>query len=480
MNLNELTIEQAAQGLRQKKFSAAELTESCLAAIRQKDGDLHAYLDVFEGDALLQARQRDGMIHESVTLPFLCGIPVAVKDNILVKGKHATAGSKMLASYTASYDATAVKKLKARGAIILGKTNLDEFAMGSSTEYSAFGPTRNPRDSSRVPGGSSGGSAAAVAANLCIAALGSDTGGSIRQPASFCGIVGFKPSYSRISRHGLIAMASSLDHIGPLAKNVRDARLLFEAIEGCDSFDSTAIPGRRRDTGEGDRGLKEVKIGVPKEYFSEGLDPEVEKAVRSALKKIEYAGALIKEVSLPESRYALAAYYVIVPSEISANLARYDGIRYGWQSPRAQNLLQTYMRSRAEGFGTEVKRRIMLGTYALSAGYYDAYYLKAQKVRRLITEDFERVLEDVDIIAGPTTPTAAFRPGEKTSDPLKMYLADLYTVAANLAGLPAISLPAGTAPGGNVPLPVGIQLTGNRNSDSKLLSIAEAVEAALS
>ena len=478
-NFNELTIKQASAGLRQKEFSAAELTSHCLEAIQKKDGDLHAYLEVFQ-DALEQAKKADEEISkyrniEISNLPPLFGIPLAVKDNILIEGKRATAGSKILENYTATYDATVITKLKNQGAIFLGKTNLDEFAMGSSTENSGFGPTKNPYDLTRVPGGSSGGSATAVAATLCLGALGSDTGGSIRQPAAFCGTVGLKPTYGRVSRHGLIAMASSLDQIGPLTKTVEDARVLFGAIAGGDNFDSTASK-ENYDLETKNYELKKVKVGIPKEYFSSGLDAGVEKKIKSALEKLEGAGAEIKEISLPHSEYALPAYYIVVPSEVSANLARFDGIRYGHQNQSAQNLWEVYTKSRAGGLGPEAKRRIMLGAYTLSAGYYDAYYLKAQKGRQLIRQDFEWALQKVDFIIGPTTPTAAFKLGERSDDPLQMYLADIYTVAVNLSGVPALSLPAGWVEQEGAKLPVGLQIIGKWFEEGKLLDFAAEVE----
>ncbi|MEK7541892.1 MAG: Asp-tRNA(Asn)/Glu-tRNA(Gln) amidotransferase subunit GatA, partial [Patescibacteria group bacterium] len=465
MNLTSLTLEAAAKGIRERAFSVSDLVAAHLDAIAEKDGALHAYLDVYD-DARERAKEADAKIVaanpiDMEMLPPLFGMPIAVKDNILVEGRRCTAGSKMLENYTASYDATVIRKLKEQGAIIVGKTNMDEFAMGSSTEYSAFGATKNPRDPSRVPGGSSGGSAAAVAAGIAMAALGSDTGGSIRQPAGFCGIVGMKPAYGAVSRHGLIAMASSLDVIGPLAKTVRDAEILFQAIAGGDAFDATAHD-TTHDTHSTIRDMKDVRIGVPKEYFEKGLDAEVEGVIRDSIRKMEAAGATIEEISLPHAPLALPAYYVIVPSEVSANLARFDGLRYGHHAKDADTLYDVYARSRDQGFGPEVKRRIMLGTYTLSAGYYDAYYLKAQKVRRLITDDFARAFERVDAIVGPTTPAPAFALGSRSTNPLEMYLADVYTVAVNLAGLPALSLPAGHVVRENASLPVGLQLIAPR------------------
>lgn len=488
MNLNELTITQSAAGIRRREFSVAELISACLDAIADRDTEIHAYLDIFEDDARSKAAEADleiskyrsptGSGIEISDLPPLFGIPIAIKDNILVEGRRSTAGSRILENYVASYDAAVIRKLKEQGAIILGKTNLDEFAMGSSTENSAFGPTRNPHDSGRVPGGSSGGSAAAVAADMTIAALGSDTGGSIRQPASFCGIVGMKPTYGAVSRHGLIAMASSLDQIGPMAKTVADAEILFRAIAGEDAFDATAA-GANRESRIANHGIKNTRIGMPREYFGAGLDPDIEKIVKSAIRKMEAAGAKIEEINLPHSEYALPAYYIIVPSEVSANLARFDGIRYGRHTTyvtRSANLCESYAKTRAEGFGAEVKRRIMLGTYALSAGYYDAYYLKAQKVRRLIRMDFEKAFHKVDVIVGPTASTPAFLLGERAGDPLQMYLADIYTVAVNLAGLPALSLPVGKVRLGAASLPVGLQLIAPWFAESALFSLAEEVE----
>lgn len=467
------TIEGASHAIRQGAFSIRELVSDTLSQIHERDPLVHAYLDVYE-EALEEGEKKDAILRDSPQDSPLFGIPIAIKDNILIKGKRATAGSRVLEKYIASYDASVVRKLRDAGAIIVGKTNLDEFAMGSSTEHSAFGPTKNPHDTSSVPGGSSGGSAAAVSANMALGALGSDTGGSIRQPASFCGVVGFKPTYGRVSRHGLIAMASSLDQIGPFSKNVRDAEILFSAIAGGDEFDATSV--ERPYILAEERTLEGVRIGVPKEYFGEGLDERIKKRIGEVLSVCEKEGAHLKEVSLPYAPYALAAYYIVVPSEVSANLARFDGIRYGLAAEDAKTLTQVYTSTRARGFGSEVKRRIILGTYALSSGYYDAYYVKAQKARTLIAKDFEDAFRDVDILVGPTTPTAAFEFGAK-SDPLSMYLADVYTVALNLAGLPGISIPGGfVANDRGVPLPFGIQVIGSWFEEEKLFSIARAVE----
>lgn len=484
MNLCKLTITEASDGLRDRKFSSVELVSSCLKEIEKRNPDLNAYLNIFD-DSLEEARKKDEEMLEYSKkdipkIPPLFGIPIAIKDNLLVKGKPCTAGSKMLENFVAPYDATVIAKIKKQGAILIGKTNLDEFAMGSSTENSAYGATKNPHDNTRVAGGSSGGSAAAVASNMCLGALGSDMGGSIRQPASFCGVVGLKPTYSRVSRHGLIGVASSLDQIGPLTKSVGDAELLFKAIAGGDDFDSTAAKptSEFNQSGESEpinsttHQLKNLKIGIPKEYFSGGLEPEIGKKINLVIKKLEKDGAKIKEVSLPHSEYALSAYCVIMSAEVSANLARYDGIRYGYSTQEAKNLLEVYNKSRSKGFGKEVKRRIMLGTYTLSAGYYDAYYLKAQKVRKVIKKDFSGVFKGVDLLLSPTTPTTAFKIGEKAQNPLQMYLADIYTVAVNLAGLPALSLPIGYIEN----LPVGLQIIGRWFEEDKVFSLAKSIE----
>jgi len=509
MEPTDLTIAKIHQGLIKKEFSALELAKLLLDRIKKSDKEINAFLTFTEDLALLQAKKIDEIISKKKEIPILAGIPFAVKDNILIENVRCTAGSKILENYIAPYDATCIKKLKSQGAIILGKTNLDEFAMGSSTEHSAFFPTKNPADISRVPGGSSGGSAAAVAANFCSFALGSDTCGSIRQPAAFCGVVGLKPTYGAVSRYGLVAMASSLDQIGPIAKTVEDAKIVFEAISGKDPLDSTSI--KTSNIQYLISNIKDLKIGVPKEYFAcpvgsrmdsygaKGIDPEVEKKVRAAIKKYEEAGAKIEEVSLPFStHHSLATYYLIMPSEVSANLARYDGIKYGYSKvdpgvkPSARygakslkhapyrnkvsgagsevgSLMDVYLKSRAEGFGTEVRRRIMLGTYALSAGYYDAYYLKAQKVRTLIIKNFQKVFEKVDVLMTPTTPSPAFKLGERIIDPLSMYLSDIYMAAVSLAGLPAISIPCGEIQR----LPVGLQIIGKQFEENKILAIAD-------
>ncbi|MDP3779482.1 MAG: Asp-tRNA(Asn)/Glu-tRNA(Gln) amidotransferase subunit GatA [bacterium] len=477
MKLNELTIAAAAEGLHRKDFSSVDLTMACLLAIREKDRDIHAFLEVFEEDAIAQAKAADEMFAGSNSaLPHLLGIPLAIKDNILMEGKRCTAGSRMLENYTASYDATVIRALKKQGAVLIGKTNMDEFAMGSSTENSAFGITKNPRDMSRVPGGSSGGSAAAIAAHMVLGALGSDTGGSIRQPASFCGIVGMKPTYGSVSRHGVMAMASSLDQIGPMTKTVGDAEILWNAIAGKDVYDGTTIEKPDAVNSHPVKELSKLRIGLPAEYMSTGLDSDVKDIILNLVKKIEATGATIEEVNLPHTRFALPAYYVIVPSEVSSNLARMDGIRYGLHDESARSLLEAYTKTRGRGFGKETKRRIMIGTYALSAGYYDAYYLKAQKVRRVIRRDFEHAFEHVDLIIGPTTPTPAFVFGEKANDPLSMYLADIYTVSVNLAGLPALSLPAGDVMRDTARLPVGFQMVAPMNGELQMFASAKEVE----
>jgi aspartyl-tRNA(Asn)/glutamyl-tRNA(Gln) amidotransferase subunit A len=475
MKLNTLTIKEAHEGLTRKDFSAVELTQACFDAIKLKDKEINAFITLTEDAAFAQAEKVDKKIATKKKIGVLEGVPVAVKDNILVEGVKATAGSKILSSYVATYDATVVDRLKKQGAVIVGKTNMDEFAMGSSGETSYYGPTKNPRDLTRVPGGSSSGSTAAVAADEAIYALGSDTGGSVRQPASFCGVVGFKPTYGRVSRYGLMAMASSLDQVGTLTKNVADAAYVFEQIAGHDKFDSTTVEKKYKITNDLQKDIKGLKIGVPREYFIKGMNPEVEKIIRSAIDKLSKLGAEISEVSLPRAKYALATYYIIMPAEVSSNLARYDGVRYGFRA-EASNVLEMYLKSRHGGFGDEVRRRIMLGTYVLSSGYYDAYYKKGQQVRRLIKDDFDRAFEAVDCLLTPTAPTTAFRLGEKFGDPLTMYLADIFTVSANVAGVPTISVPAGTADG----LPVGVQFMAKHFDEKTLFQVAAAAEGTLS
>lgn len=467
------TIKGVREGIVKKDFSAEEIFNHYLDKIKKENPDLNAYLSVFDSSDL-KIKNWDLKIPAAPLL----GVPCAIKDNMLVDSTICTAASKILKNYISSFNATVVKKLKSAGATILGKTNLDEFAMGSSTENSAFGPTRNPHDPDRVPGGSSGGSAAAVAADLAVFGLGSDTGGSIRQPASMCGVVGLKPTYGRVSRHGIIAMASSFDQVGPLTKNVYDAALVLSVLAGHDIFDSTTAKKAVPDYTEHlEKEIKGLKVGVPKEFFGEGLSEEVNECIQQSIKKLEHLGCKMQEISLPNFEYALAAYYILVPSEISANLARYDGIRYGYSSSDARSLLEVYVQSRSQGIGPEPKRRIMLGTYALSAGYYDAYYLKAQKVRNLIKKDFEKALERVDVIAGPVAPTVAFKLGEKTSDPLAMYLEDIYTVPVSLAGLPGISVPCGK--GHESGMPVGLQIISRHFDEETILRAAHQFESSL-
>ncbi len=465
-------IKEIHKSLIKKEFSALELCQKYLERIKNFDRKIKSFLTLSEDLAIFQAKRIDEMIAQGKEIPILAGIPCAIKDNILVKNVKCTAGSRILENYIAPYDATCIKKLKEKGAVILGKTNLDEFAMGSSTENSAFFKTKNPLDLERVPGGSSGGSAAAVAADFCVFALGSDTGGSVRQPASFCGIVGLKPTYGAVSRFGLIAFASSLDQIGPMTKTVEDCQIVFEAIKGKDDMDSTSVEISNFKFQM--LNVKTLRIGIPKEYFVEGIDPKVEKVIKKAIKKYEEMGAEIIEISLPHTEYALPTYCIIATSEASANLARYDGIKYGYSKMsnvkcQMSNLLDVYFKSRGEGFGPEVKRRIMLGTFSLSSGYYEAYYLRAQKVRQKIFEDFEKAFKIVNVIFTPTSPTIAFKLGEKIEDPLKMYLSDVFTVSANLAGLPAISIPCGKIEG----LPVGLQIIGKPFSEKLLFEIAK-------
>jgi aspartyl-tRNA(Asn)/glutamyl-tRNA(Gln) amidotransferase subunit A len=487
MRLNELTIKRAHQGLVKKEFSAVELTEAVLNQIKKRDKDIGAYLTLDEESALDQARRIDKKIANQEKIGLLAGLPLAIKDIILVEGVKCTAGSKILENYIAPYSATVVKRLKKAGAVVVGKTNLDEFGMGTSGENSAFKPTKNPHDLERVPGGSSSGSAAALASNQCLGALGSDTGGSIRLPASFCGVVGFKPSYGRVSRYGLIAFASSLDVIGPIAKTAEDVEIIFDVIKGHDEMDSTSLtddimirenysPTNQENSSLQD--FKGLKIGLPKEYFIEGIDPEVKKTVKESIFQFEKMGAKVIEISLPHSEYALPCYYIIQPAEASSNLARYDGIKYGL-SKQGQDLLEGYFGTRQKGFGDEVRRRIMIGTFTLSTGYYDAYYLKAQKVRTLIRDDFSRAFEKVDVIMGPVSPTPAFRLGEKINDPLAMYLSDIYTVSVNLAGLPAVSIPCrriGSSAGEANSLPIGLQIIGRQFEDEKVIQIAKIYE----
>jgi aspartyl-tRNA(Asn)/glutamyl-tRNA(Gln) amidotransferase subunit A len=478
MNINSLTIESTRTAIAEKQFTASSLVEEFYKKIKAEDVEVHAYLTLCEDRALQQAAHVDKLAAKGDPLPPLAGVPMGIKDVMVTKGIRSTAGSKVLENFIPPYDCTAVARLEAAGAILLGKMNCDEFAMGSSNENSAYGPVCNPRDKSRVPGGSSGGSAAAVAAGTAVATLGSDTGGSIRQPASFCGVVGLMPTYGRVSRYGLIAFASSLDHIGPLTRTVKDAAILLRVIAGRDPLDSTSadvpVPDYEQELA---RPVKGLRIGVPKEYFGDGLDAEVRAAVEAGIAQLGDAGCQIVPISMPHTPYAIPTYYVIATAEASANLARFDGVRYGYRSAGARTLADLYRKSRDEGFGAEVKRRIMLGTYALSSGYYDAYYLKAQKVRTLLTRDFDDAFQKVDAIVTPTAPTAAFKLGEKADDPLAMYLADIYTVTGDLAGVPGISVPCGQTRSG---LPIGLQVLGKHFDESTVLRVATAVERAAS
>ena len=473
MNLSELTLHEAGQRLRAREISSRELTEAVFQRISDTEVKLHSYITLCHQTALEQAMKADERINKEDHLHPLLGIPIAVKDNFLTQGIKTTCASRILGEFIPPYDSNTATKIREAGAIITGKTNLDEFAMGSSAENSAFFPTRNPWDTSRVPGGSSGGSAAAVAADQCIAAVGSDTGGSIRQPAAFCGIVGLKPTYGRVSRYGIVAFASSMDQVGPMTKDVRDCALMLAAIAGYDPRDSTSVnQSVPTYIDELNADVKGLRLGIPKEYFVSGMQPEVQQGVRDAVRQLERNGAVLQEISLPHTEYAVAVYYIIATAEASSNLARYDGMRYGYRAP-GNDLTDTYMLSREQGFGPEVKRRIMLGTYVLSAGYYEAYYLKAQKVRALIKKDFDEAFNTCDAIITPTVPTTAFKIGEKTQDPLQMYLSDIYTISVNLAGVPALSLPCGFDSHG---LPIGMQIVGKRFDESTVLNIAFAYE----
>ena len=478
MNLNELTIREALERLETGEISAVALTEACLKQIEALDGEIHACLTVCTDQAREEARAADAR-RAAGEKGNLLGIPYLCKDILMTKGVRTTAASKILNDYIAPYDATAVAKLRAAGAVLLGKTNLDEFAHGASTENSAYGPTKNPHDLTRVAGGSSGGSAAAVAANMCLFALGTDTGGSIRQPASFCGVVGLKPSYGRVSRFGLMSMTSSTDVIGPIAKTVADAALVLEAIAGPDQYDATSAPeevARFAAPGKMAAGqpLAGLKVAWPAEYFPADLAAPVKELLEKAAQKLRAAGAEIISASLPMTKYGIPVYYIITPSEISSNLARFDGIGWGHKDEAASNLQEFYRRSRGTGFGPETKRRIMLGTYALSAGYYDAYYKKAQTVRTLIVQDFERVFKEADLILTPTSPHAAFKVGAQANDPLTMYLEDIFVTGASLAGLPAISVPAGDIPAADGQLlPLGAQLIAPRFKEEQLVKAAE-------
>lgn len=473
-NTTSLPLSELVNDLTSRRLTSADVTAASLDAIANQDSKIGAFLHVDRDGAMRQAESIDARRAAGEKLGPLAGVPIAVKDVMCAEGQPATCGSKMLKNFVAPYDSGAVTKLKQAGAVIVGRTNMDEFAMGSSGENSAFGPTRNPWDTDRIPGGSSSGSAAAVAARMVPLSLGSDTGGSIRQPAGLCGIVGLKPTYGRVSRYGLIAYASSLDQIGPFATDVTGAAMLLEAIAGHDPRDSTSVNAPVPSyTATLDQPLAGLKIGVPVEHFAEGLDPEIEKSVREALAAYKSLGAELKDIHLPHSKYAIATYYLIATSEASSNLSRYDGVHYGHRASQFNSLVEMYEASRGEGFGDEVKRRIMLGVFALSAGYADQYYTKALKVRRLIRQDFDAALADVDVIAGPVTPTPAFKLGEKASDPLSMYLGDIYTISANLAGLPGISIPCGFTSSG---LPIGLQLQAAPLAEEKLLRTARMFE----
>ncbi len=471
--LNEMTIVEAARALRAREYTVRELWDACAAAARERNPELNAYLEIFDTDSSAITAAQNRIDTEKETAPLLCGIPLAVKDNILIEGEMASAGSKMLENYRATYDATVIKKLKAVGALFIGRTNMDEFAMGSSTEHSAFGTTKNPHDTSRVPGGSSGGSAAAVAAHLAIAALGSDTGGSVRQPAALTGVVGLKPTYGAVSRSGLIAMGSSLDQIGLLAKSVADVRILYDAIRGKDILDSTTIS---EDLFPARNVPEQVRIGVPRHLLGEGVDADVRKIFDAMLERLARAGHTLVDVELPMSSHALAAYYVIMPAEVSTNLARLDGIRYG-HAARGKTLLEDYILSRTEGFGEETRRRILLGTFVLSSGYIDAYYRKADAARAVLRQEYADALKKVDVIAFPTTPSPAFLFGEK-SDPLSMYLEDVFTITANLTGMPAISVPMGSVEREGKKLPVGIHFTAPHQTEDVLFAVSSTVEKA--
>ena len=475
MSLFDKKLSELHSLLHRKEITVSDLVDTSYKRISEVDGKVQAFLTLDEENARKQANMLDEALGTEKEHGLLFGLPVGVKDNIVTKGIRTTCGSKILGDFNPIYDATVVEKLKQAETITIGKINMDEFAMGSSNENSAFAATRNPWDLDRVPGGSSGGSAAAVAAGEVFFSLGSDTGGSIRQPAAFCGVVGLKPTYGRVSRYGLVAFASSLDQIGPITRTVEDNAFLLQAISGVDQMDSTSANAEVPDflsslTGD----VKDLKIGVPKEYLGEGVTKEVRQSVLDALKVLEGLGATWEEVSLPHSKYALATYYLLSSSEASANLARFDGVRYGYRTDNAKNLLEMYKQTRSEGFGPEVKRRIMLGTYALSAGHYDAYYNKAQRVRTLIKQDFEKVFEKYDVIIGPTTPTPAFKVGEKTDDPLTMYANDILTIPVNLAGVPGISVPAGFVDG----LPVGLQIIAKHFDESTIYRVAHAFEQA--
>ncbi len=469
MDIKDLSAVEIVGKIKKKELTAVSVAKYFLDRAAKHDPKISAFLNLSGESALEEAAAVDAKLSKNEPLGMLAGLPVAIKDNICERGKKLTCGSKILAGYTAPYNATVIEKLKKEDAVFIGRTNMDEFAMGSSTENSAYFTTKNPWDTERIPGGSSGGSAAAVSAMMAPVSLGSDTGGSIRQPAALCGVSGLKPTYGRVSRYGLVAFASSLDQIGPFARNAEDIALMLGAIAGYDRKDSTSVNMPAGDyLGGISKGIKGVKIGLPKEYFIEGLDTEIGESIKKAVKIFESLGAEVREISLPHTKYAVSVYYIVAPSEASANLARYDGVKYGFRSS-SENLLEMYEKTRAEGFGSEVKRRIMLGTYALSSGYYDAYYLKAQKVRTLIKNDFDSAFRDVDVVLTPTSPSPAFRMGEKTADPLQMYLSDIFTISCNLAGICGLSIPCGFSPSG---LPFGLQLMGKPFDEALVLRMA--------
>jgi aspartyl-tRNA(Asn)/glutamyl-tRNA(Gln) amidotransferase subunit A len=476
LQLEGLTIGAVRSAMAAGEITATSLTESHYKRIGSKDSEINSFLALSRERALSQAEKVDGMVAMGTALPLLAGVPVGIKDVLTLKGAPATAGSLILKGYRPPYDATVVTKLEAAGAVLLGKLNCDEFAMGSSNENSAYGPVRNPKALDRVPGGSSGGSAAAVAADFAVATLGTDTGGSIRQPAAFCGVVGVLPTYGRVSRYGLIAFASSLDRVGPLAKSVADAATVLQVIAGKDVMDATSSDRPVEDyVGGLEKPVEGLRIGVPSEYFGEGLDPEIRAAIDGVLADLKTAGCVIKLVSLPHTKYAIPTYYVIATAEASSNLSRFDGVRFGFRSEEATTLSAMFRKTRDAGFGAEVKRRILLGTYALSAGYYDAYYRKAQQVRTLLTRDFLTAFADVDVLVTPVTPTPAFKLGEKTDDPVKMYLEDIYSVAASLAGICGVSVPCGETKDG---LPIGVQVLGRHFDEATMLRVGRAIETA--
>ena len=464
IDTKKITIKEAGEKMRKGEITSVELASACLIVIKEKNSELNAFIEVFD-DVIEQAEKADKMLKRGLGGE-LCGIPIAIKDNILIKGRITSSGSKILEKYIASYDAFVIQRLKEAGAVLIGRTNMDEFAMGSSTETSFYGPSKNPFDSSRVPGGSSGGSAVAVASGMALGALGSDTGGSIRQPASFCGIVGMKPTYGGVSRSGLTAMSSSLDVIGPLAKTVEDAETIFDCISGKDVMDSTSLNLEETQEETIEEKIKEIKIGVPRDFLKEGIDKEILQNFEETLEKLKSKGYKIKDISLPYSKYSLAVYYIIMPAEVSTNLSRLDGVRYGLRE-EGENVSDSYKKTRSKGFGIETRRRIMLGTYVLSHGYYDAYYNKALKVKEDIIKEYNNIFKEVDYVVTPTTPTTAFKFGTKSS-PIEMYLSDILTVSANLAGLPSISIPSGFSSEG---LPFGILFTAKQRKDKGLFNI---------